>query len=281
MHFENNLTSEQESKKNSTHYSQSDSSSQGKVHKCLNCGWSISETADICENCGEWLLKGKCNFCYTDYESGQKFCSECGNPPEGIICSSCGTLSHFDFCPQCNIPLTEQAAEAIELLKKNSKYLDLKDSTIHESPAINQNLSKTNDQYDRLNNYLSRFSQSKTKKKKSFSLNDNPDKNIVDNLESLKQAREKLAEEERKQRDLEAKKLLDEIQSKTFSNNQEARRFFNALKIVLQTEEREPIGWRCNAYGVTHSVGPHECADPSKGGTWIYQIIKKEKTITI
>ncbi len=76
-------------------------------------------------------------------------------------------------------------------------------------------------------------------------------------------------------------KLLEEVRNKTFSNNQEARRFYGALKILLPKiiEKQVPAGWLCNAYGCTHTDGPQGCADPSMGGTWIYTLTQEKSFV--
>jgi|CXWL01.1.fsa_nt_gi uncharacterized OB-fold protein len=241
-------------------------------HKCPNCGWGVTATADICENCSEWLLKGKCNFCYADIEEGQKFCSGCGNPPTGIICKSCGTLSHFDFCPNCNTPQTEQALEVIQELKNSIEFQNINNLLVSESQSGGETSANNLEQ---INNYLSKFNQ-QVKKKKSFSL-ETENNNIEENIKATEQSGAKVKSEQQKlieqeQKEIEAIKLLKEAQSKKFANNQEARRFFGALKIILPEViiKRKPIGWMCNAYGCTHSA-PQECADPSMGGIWIYE----------
>jgi hypothetical protein len=250
-------------------------------HKCQNCSWGVSVTADICENCGDWLLKGKCNFCYTDVEEGQKFCAECGNPPEGINCHSCGKLSHFDFCPQCNIALTEQANESIELIANSIEFQNL--ITINENEIFNTNeITKQSDvELEKLKNYFSKFSEQNPKKKNVFAINDNPNCNVEQNLKAVGQSKQNIKTKEKEilfeqQKEFQAMKLLEDLRNKTFSNNQEARKFFGALKILLPTFIQ--IGWRCNAYGCIHN-NPQDCADPAKGGTWLNETTFKQTEI--
>lgn len=248
--------------------------------KCLNCGWGVSSTADICENCGEWLLKGKCNFCYADVEEGQKFCAECGNPPEGIVCHSCGRLSHFDFCFQCNIALTEQANETIELIANSVEFQNLIKISENENLNTNEKAKQSDIELEKLKNYLSIFSEQNPKKKTQFTIKDCSNSNIEENLKSIEQSKHNIRSEEHRilieqQKEIQALKLLEESRSKTFSSNQEARKHFGALKIILSTviQKQIPIGWRCNAYDCLHKEGPNECADPSLGGTWHYKTI--------
>jgi hypothetical protein len=247
-------------------------------HKCQNCGWGCSINADICENCGDWQLKGKCNFCYTDVEEGQKFCSECGNPPEGIICDSCGKLSHFDFCQQCNIALTEQANETIEMITNSVEFQNL--ITINDKETFNpdENAKQSDIELEKLRNYFSKFSEQNPKKKNVFSIKDNPNQNIEENLKTIEQSKQNIKTKELeilfdKQKEFQAMKLLEDIRNKTFSSNQESRKFFGALKILLPIviQKRTPIGWKCNAYDCVHEGGPQECADPSSGGSWLYE----------
>jgi hypothetical protein len=246
--------------------------------KCTNCGWGVSSTADICENCGEWQLPGKCNFCYAEIEEGQKFCGECGNPPTGIYCPSCGTLSHFDFCPKCNAGLTKQSNETIHMIANSVEFQHVMNAIINPTEYTQATKHYKNPEMDALQNYLAKFSEKKTKKKSSFTLNDKSSVKVEDNLKSVEETKENITAEEQKEADAKNKellalKLLEDTRSKTFPNNQEARKFFGALKILLPQviQKKIPKGWRCNAYFNLHENGPQECSATCAGGTWIYE----------
>ena len=246
--------------------------------KCLNCGWAMSTTADVCENCGDWLLKGKCNFCYAEVEEGQKFCAECGNPPNGIICKACRKLSHFDFCQHCNVPLTEQANESIALIANAIEFQNLVNAT--EYQLIQEKLDA---ELNKPIGYRSKLNAQNSKKKDVFVLKRNPNLNIEENIKLVEQSKQNINEKgqiiQQQQKETRALKVLEDLKKKSFSNNQEARKFFGALKIYLPQiiYRRIPIGWKCNAYDCIHENGPQECGDPSLGGIWLYEE-KKETT---
>ena len=66
---------------------------------------------------------------------------------------------------------------------------------------------------------------------------------------------------------------MSKFSGKTFSSNQEARRFFMSIIAGLPEEIAKKITnhgmrWRCNAYGAVHD-SPSGCADPSRGGVWM------------
>lgn len=88
--------------------------------------------------------------------------------------------------------------------------------------------------------------------------------------ERRQEAARKREEERRLQERL--NEAMHQFRGKTFSTNQEARRFFMNLVAVLPGEVARQIpfnglGWRCNAYDCVHD-SPNDCADPSRGGVW-------------
>jgi hypothetical protein len=260
--------------------SEDTSDTESRIHECPKCGLGVANTADICEHCNHWLLKGKCSFCYADVEDGQKFCSECGNPPLGIICQSCNQISHFDFCSKCELPLTSQAEEILDDIKNSIEIQNLLKVTVENNSNSNEKNSHSNNEIKKLSDYLS-ISNNK-KKKNSFIINDKNKVNVEANLKNIEQSKNQIESENiniklRQEIENQALKLLEDIRNKKFANNQEARRFFGALKIFLPelVKKRIPTGWKCNAYSAVHK-NPQECACPSAGGTWLYNIADEE-----
>jgi predicted amidophosphoribosyltransferase len=234
----------------------------GGVKQCSKCGATVFPSADICEVCGEWLLEGQCKFCYAPLEPEAKFCSECGNPVEGIECPQCRRLSYFDFCKDCNIPLTRQAQEMIEAVKGSGELQSILEALKESSPS--QIAPSEKEELEKMLRYKERVEQSQPKRK-IFSLS-NQDVSRIDKIIQKAQEEKRSLQKQKEDR---TPKVIEQIQQKKFTNNQVARRFFGALKILLPLE-RKIMGWRCNAYNCVHPNGPHECAAPSGGGEWLY-----------
>jgi len=257
---------------------------------CPNCGTNVASAADLCEKCGEWLLKGKCNFCYGDVVPDQKFCAKCGNSPHGIVCKDCGVVSHFDFCPQCHKPLTEMATDAIKEIKQSKEFQELMSIQKEEAPP-QEGISDQSQQEVAQVEADSRTLE-KQAPTRSFVLNDASHGRLEQNIRAIEESRgavvnaatklqvDKQEREAQKQKkEAQVLRLLEEAKQKKFANNQEARRFFGALMITLPAviTSKVPIGWHCNAYGCTHPDGPQGCANPSAGGTWLYE--ERKETI--
>lgn len=84
--------------------------------KCGNCGVEVSESFDLCPNCGSDLKSSSqdtvsssnnvCSNCGSDVPEGVNFCPDCGNKIdlENINkCKQCGAelLENVLFCPIC------------------------------------------------------------------------------------------------------------------------------------------------------------------------------------
>jgi len=229
--------------------------------QCPKCGASILPGADICEVCGEWLLEGQCKFCYAPLEEGAKFCGECGNPVDGVVCFQCGMLSIFDFCKHCGIPLTPQAHQMIKALHESEEFQSLLREVSSTPPTPGPAPADEELQFlEQWRQFKAQWSKGR-QKRQGFNLGDV--KEIVERVQDIEPAQEAKP----------PASAMEKLQQRHFKTNQEARRFFGALKVLLPTivKTRVPLGWRCVAYDCFHPEGPQACADPSKGGVWIFE----------
>ncbi len=274
---------------------------------CLRCGASVVFGADICEACGTWLLPGQCMFCSAPVAENQTYCGTCGNPTTGIPCPSCGNPSYFDFCKTCSIPLSSQAhqlaliasndpaqQEIASLLKElqasqpdSSNIIDAERTPAIPEVAVDDQLGKM--KYSRAMLSVPRMSGYE-RAKSALLFSDEQKKHInelgdqiIQEEERQRLEKEKLRlEAEQKHREQEERRrkvqkqinqALSRLEGKTFTSNQDARRFFMTLVSALPEEAMRALNisgrlqWRCHAYSCEHD-SPAECGDPSKGGVW-------------
>lgn len=183
--------------------------------KCPKCGVAVHCDADICEACGEWLLKGQCMYCYSTISENETYCGECGNPVEGLICPKCHRLSHFDFCSYCHVPLSRQAKE-MAVLKAN-------DPAIEELANLFQEMAGTIQSADTSHSELSPA---------KFGIIEQQTTDIADELIRMKVYREGLLNKGKETSSLQVKSI--------FSDNQKER--INDLNLdIFQEEERHRL----------------------------------------
>lgn len=239
--------------------------------QCPSCLAAVKPGADICESCGEWLLPGKCNFCYAEYKRDQKFCGNCGNPPGGIACKNCGAHSHFDFCPKCNEPLSRKAAPSLQALLDSPEVQMLKD--IKQAARAPETSAKTTpaDQLNQLNAYLKNDHQASAKTPANRFNFTGDNKDFSKDLEASQQSMQKILEENKTVDDTLLKMKIKELQKKAFSDNQAARLYYTSIKIMLPQLDacKSFLGWKCNYANFIHYAGPSDCACPSMGGHWV------------
>ncbi|NPV10442.1 MAG: zinc-ribbon domain-containing protein [Ignavibacteria bacterium] len=231
------------------------------ARKCPQCDALILPGADICEACGAWLLEGQCKFCYAPLEEGAKFCAECGNPADGIPCPQCGNMSYFDFCKHCGIPLTPQARQSIEDLKRTIEAQGLLVPT--EQTATLSRPSEERIELIKMKEYQNKVEKWQQKKSAEPLFHKGRADKLIDQAKEIQSQQTPSIQSD----------ALEKLQQRNFKNNQEARRFFGALKVILPTIKitRKPIGWLCKAYDCLHPEGPQGCADPAPGGEWIFE----------
>lgn len=273
------------------------------IRQCQHCGVAVSTGADFCESCKEWLLpEDICRFCGSSVDDEQAYCGACGNPPSGIVCNSCGQLSNFDYCKKCNTPLTEQAVEVLELVKKEDKELinliEIVSQDIKMYSLVDKNASQVNTlnqiksyamkvksetldnvAYPYESNELFSDAQRAAIKERGVTTEASIKERdrILAEQKRLEEERKRKEEAERKRRKAERlrkekeereksekarEKLILQMKNKEFNNNQEARRYHRSIK------PSDSHGWICNFADVEHCC-PEDCADPSHGGYWV------------
>lgn len=247
------------------------------ARRCPRCGATISENADICEACGEWLLEGQCKFCYAPLEEDAKFCAECGNPVDGVECPQCHNISYFDFCKYCNIPLTEQAIQTIENLRDSKELRELIDALQHQQRPTGTSPEQI--ELQKMKEYVQKFEQPRIKRNRFTLLS----KEETDRLDTrIQQIQQEKRSQHEKGKGI-TPDVLRRMQQKKFANNQEARRFCGALKVLLPAiiKKKVPAGWVCNICHVFHPDGPQGCAVAYGGGRWIYDETEEKGIIEV
>jgi len=79
---------------------------------------------------------------------------------------------------------------------------------------------------------------------------------------------ERIAEEKRKAEEAERKRKEEERKRKEEERQRQIKEA-QARKEELERQLRAR-SWLCNAYGTLHPNGPNDCADPSRGGHYVY-----------
>lgn len=291
---------------------------------CTECGFGIADTQtcpkcraianpgmDICEQCGTWLLRGKCKFCLTDVAEDDVFCGSCGNPQAGIACPRCGTLSIFDFCRKCDIPLSREAHEQASRAKADPAQQELLvvlqeiaaiDGRIEarrneaSQPSAAAGLEK--DQFLQMRLVRERAAsesiartESVPQRKALFSANQQEQIGLLGAQIHAEEERKRLeaerlrveAERRRKEEEERRRKLLEqvgrvlhEMSAKTFSSSQEARRYYMSLISALPEEVRENLSGSGSLrwrcnFANVEHDDPGQCGGPSHGGVWLFR----------
>ena len=232
----------------------------GAVTKCPRCAAPIDGNAEVCEVCGKWLAVDKCRFCGGHLAQGEKFCSDCATPVDGILCPACRKISESEFCQHCSTPLTAMAKKAVQAaapakekmsqLMRDVQNLQVRTS-LSEMPKAAQSEEENKRQREGLRALEGLMKEAKAKRKEQL-------KPVKSEKRTALFTKE---ESELMQKKAELRKQMEEQSEITFKTTQEARRYFQAVK------PPNALGWICN-YKTTVHPSPDGCAHPEHGGHW-------------
>jgi len=207
---------------------------------CPKCGAKIlSPNADICEVCGEWLLQGKCKFCYADIEEGAVYCGECCNLLMEITCPKCKKLSHFEFCEYCGNPLTPRAKKVFKNINNDSK--EFKGVNFFENSnsfEVKNNISK-NKELVKMKAYIKKVEKKEKKKEAYTPLFSEKQKESIKSIEKIIDKEMERQEEERKRQEEERRKKEEEIKKKLAEESKKQGTIFlskEKIKITVRDE---------------------------------------------
>ena len=256
--------------------------------QCTFCYAHLDPNADFCAECGNPKGGVKCPGCgnFSIFD----FCSKCGIPlTEGAALAI--ELAKND-------PNAKKLLDSIQQTAAIETELAELDALINSAPVFSDDgPSPSFDDTPAPPVKKSLFSDSQlsaimktaedrdaaavrqaeaAKRAHEFERKQEEEKRRVEEAAAKKAAEKarKEAEERRKALEIQraiakadAEEALKQLQNKTFLNQQEARRFYNAVK----TLGISPDGWLCNTYGTLHTDGPNGCANPNGGGRWVYR----------
>lgn len=276
---------------------------------CPSCHSTALPGADICEGCGTWLLRGRCKFCLADVAEDDAFCGTCGNPQAGITCPRCGSLSIFDFCRNCAIPLSREGSDQLARTRATPCQEELL-AALQEIAAIDE---RNNDRLDQANGLsaikeaeadqllqmrmvreraaagIAQVTDKVMQRKALFSADQREQIGLLgDQIKAeeerkrheaerlrIEEERRRKVEEERRRRLLEqVAGVLREMSAKTFPTSQAARRYYMGIVSALPEEARQLLSTSGSLrwrcnFANVEHADPGECGDPSQGGVWL------------
>jgi len=228
------------------------------ISTCPNCGSEIDSDADFCEFCHHYIRPDVCSFCGARFNENDPYCPECGSPRGGIVCPTCHTLNDFAFCKQCGQPLTEEAHQMINQLRKLPDYQEL----VHLAREYNElqmQLPYSSDS-DMIGDEASL--QLRERVFHLLAQDEGVPELKIPQLRYHRVSKEEL--DEQKQRKLEQlSQLLGKMAIPATSSPAKVRNYAMAQKPVGVR-----LAWKCNYKNALHS-SPCGCAKPQLGGQWI------------
>lgn len=225
---------------------------------CPHCGSPMDIDADFCEVCHHYARPDVCSFCGAGLLPQDAFCPECGSPRGGIVCPTCHTLNDFAFCKQCGQPLTDNARQIMEEVRRMPEYKELValareyDELMMDRPIVSERDKSREAASQQLRERVLRLLAQ-----------DNGDSNP-----EIPQSDKKRLTKEEQQKKKEEKlariaELFDRLELPPSASPAIVRNY-----AMAQKPSGVRLAWVCNWKHAMHS-SPCGCAKPQLGGKWI------------
>ena len=267
----------------------------GSTMECPNCHAEVSAHYELCPECGYPLHTGTCTYCGSPMDADDMFCGECGGSRKGVTCPRCGVLNFRSFCRNCNAPLDELAQQELERAKNDpvfGRMLTLAKRLAELEEKMQQAASAGGSEQEAEEERVADFTQMAELTDEEKALVEQYKKMMAEMgmavVETPKPEAPKQPAVPKQRARLEAPDLtalqqeyrdglqemadlMSQLQPDPAAPPQIQRNYYSARKLpVIRTEVvHEPAEWVCNFCGCHHRQ-PSECAEPSLGGTWIY-----------
>ncbi len=225
---------------------------------CPNCGSELDPDADFCESCHHYIRPDVCSFCGARFNENDPYCPECGSPRGGIVCPTCFTLNDFAFCKQCGQPLTEDARQIVEQLRRHPDYQQLV-RVAREYNELQMQLPYSSDS-DMMSEEASILLRERVLK--LLAQDQGIPEPVIPKPKYPRMSQEDL-NKQKKEKLEQLSKMLDRIAISPSSSPAKVRNYAMAQKPVGVR-----LAWMCNYKNALHS-SPCGCAKPQLGGKWI------------
>lgn len=233
----------------------------------------------------------RCSFCGAEMDEDDNFCPECGGARAGIQCLQCGTLSHGSFCPHCNAPLDDLAADALRQARHDRHFIEAerlagelavleaqiealgRGAALEEPPALDTTSRLSEEDRKVMERYNSLFATSGQPMTAPA-----PRRTVAPASETARKPKPAgfsvagitldQAVARYKAVAAELERELNAMLPEPTATPEEQRNFFSARKIRSSEVRNVRQCWVCNYCGCHHSA-PSECYKPWMGGKWI------------
>lgn len=245
----------------------------------------------LCPHCMHPVNATRCSFCGEAKEADDLFCTNCGNPSQGIECPQCKTLNFRSFCRVCNTPLNEMAHQAVEEAKNDPRMqkvwqlaqelVDMQDSILSvpettEADEVSVDVLSDEDKQllDKYRNLFSHLGNAPISDDDKSIHRESKSPNVKKETSKQHKSVPSLADLQKKIEEMKA--AMASIFPDPNATPEVQRNFICARKI--QISEKVKSCWVCNYCGCRHNQ-PSECAREELGGEWEYRIKTTEAEI--